>query len=72
MTLQLRHLDINDLIGSAGGDPWELNRTIQAGAPGEIGDLATAFRAASNCTQETVRIGVGPSRRRRSSDQRLQ
>jgi hypothetical protein len=54
MTLQLRHLDINDLIGSAGGDPWELNRTIQAGAPGEISDLATAFRAASNCTQETT------------------
>src|SRR3954451_11247097 len=54
MTLQLRHLDINDLIGSAGGDPWELNRTIQAGAPGEISDLATAFRAASNCTLETT------------------
>lgn len=54
MTLQLRHLDINDLIGSAGGDPWELNRTIQAGTPGEISELADAFRAASNCTQETT------------------
>jgi len=54
MTLQLRHLDVNDLIGSAGGDPWELNRTIQAGAPGEISELATAFRAASICTSETT------------------
>lgn len=54
MTVQLRHLDVNDLIGSAGGDPWKVNRTIQAGSPGEISDLATAFRAASNCTQETT------------------
>lgn len=54
MTLQLRHLDVNDLIGSAGGDPWEVDRTIQAGAPGEISELANAFRAASNCTQETT------------------
>ncbi|MFL6086948.1 MAG: hypothetical protein ACJ74F_27855 [Mycobacterium sp.] len=63
MTLQLRHLDINDLIGSAGGDPWELNRTIQAGAPGEISDLATAFRAASNCTQETTDEFVAAKKR---------
>ena len=54
MTLHLRHLGVDDLIDSAGGDPWELNRTIQAGAPGEISGLAASFRAASNCTQETT------------------
>jgi hypothetical protein len=63
MTLQLRHLDINDLIGAAGGDPWEINRTIQAGAPGEISDLATAFRSASNCTQETTDEFLSAKRR---------
>ena len=54
MTLHLQHLQAEDLIGAAGGDPWELNRTIQAGAPGEISDLADAFRQASSCTQETT------------------
>jgi hypothetical protein len=53
MTLQLRHLDVGDLIGSAGGDPWEVDRTIQAGEPGEINELANAFLAATTCTQET-------------------
>src|SRR5882757_5087978 len=54
MTLQLRHLDVNELIQSAGGDPWQVNRAIQAGSPGEISDLASAFREASVCTQETT------------------
>lgn len=54
MTLQLQHLNVGDLIGSAGGDPWELDRTIQAGAPGEISELASAFRQASSCSQETT------------------
>lgn len=53
MALQLRHLYVDDLISSAGGDPWKFDRTVQAGAPGEINELANAFRAASNCTQET-------------------
>lgn len=52
MTLQLRHLDVNELIRSAGGDPWQVNRAIQTGSPGEISDLASAFREASICTQE--------------------
>jgi hypothetical protein len=54
MALQLRHLDVGDLVGSAGGDPWEINRTVQAGAPGEINELANSFRSASACTHETT------------------
>lgn len=54
MTLGLRHLHVDDLIDAAGGDPWQLNRTIQAGSPGEISELAAAFREASSCTQETT------------------
>jgi hypothetical protein len=54
MTVELRHLDVNDLTSSAGGDPWDVDRTVQAGAPGEISELANSFRAASNCTQETT------------------
>jgi hypothetical protein len=41
MTVLLRHLDVHELTGSAGGDPWELNKTIQSGSPGEISELAT-------------------------------
>ena len=53
MTVLLRHLDVHELTGSAGGDPWELNKTIQSGSPGEISELATAFYEAGVCTQET-------------------
>jgi hypothetical protein len=53
MTVLLRHLDVHELTGSAGGDPWQLNKTIQSGSPGEISELATAFYEAGVCTQET-------------------
>jgi hypothetical protein len=51
MTVELRHLDIDELIGSAGGSPWQLNKSIQSGSPGEIDELATAFYQADVCTQ---------------------
>ena len=38
---------------AAGGDPWQLNKTIQSGSPGEISELAGAFYEAGVCTQET-------------------
>ncbi|WP_428847323.1 hypothetical protein [Mycolicibacterium cosmeticum] len=63
MPVQLRHLDVHDLIAAAGGDPWEVDRTIQAGAPGEISDLASAFREAGNCTQETTDEFLAAKRR---------
>ena len=51
--LTLKHLSIPELIGAAGGDPWKINDTIQAGSPGEISELATSFRAAGLCITET-------------------
>jgi hypothetical protein len=53
MTVLLRHLDVHELTGSAGGDPWQRNKTIQSGSPGEISELATAFYEAGVCTQDT-------------------
>ncbi len=50
---QLVYLNVPELIGAAGGDPWRVDDTIQAGAPGEISELATSFRNASVCTTET-------------------
>lgn len=50
---QLVHLSVPELIGAAGGDPWQVDDTIQAGAPGEISELAESFRAASVCVTET-------------------
>lgn len=51
--MELRHLDIEELIAKAGGDPWKLEQTIQSGAPGEISDLASAFYNAGVCMGET-------------------
>jgi hypothetical protein len=53
MTVDLRHLHVDELTRSAGGDPWKLNRTVQSGSPGEISELATAFYNAGVCTTET-------------------
>ncbi|MDX1883507.1 hypothetical protein [Mycolicibacterium sp. 120270] len=50
---QLVHLSVPELIDAAGGDPWRIDETIQAGAPGEISELATSFRNASVCITET-------------------
>jgi hypothetical protein len=51
--LTLKHLSVAELIGAAGGDPWQVDSTIQAGSPGEISELATSFHDASVCTTET-------------------
>ncbi|WP_101948007.1 hypothetical protein [Mycobacterium sp. 3519A] len=53
MSVLLRHLDIGELTGAAGGDPWQLNKTMQSGSPGAISELATAFYEAGVCAQET-------------------
>ncbi len=50
---QLVYLSVPELIGAAGGDPWHIDETIQAGAPGEISELATSFRNAGVCMTET-------------------
>lgn len=53
MTVDLKHLDVIVLTRSAGGDPWQINRTVQGGSPGEISELATAFYNAAARTTET-------------------
>lgn len=48
--MQLRHLSLPQLIETAGGDPWQVNSTLQSGNPGIIDDLARAFHNAGGCT----------------------
>ncbi|OBH31401.1 hypothetical protein A9X03_07385 [Mycobacterium sp. E1715] len=50
--MQLRYISIAALIAEAGGDPWAINRSLQAGRPGEISSLAEAFHRAGRCTDE--------------------
>lgn len=50
--MQLRYISIPALIAFAGGDPWVINRSLQAGSPGQISNLANAFRAAGRSTAE--------------------
>jgi hypothetical protein len=44
--MQLQHLSVPDLIAAAGGDPWEVNESVQNGRPAQISDLAQAFHNA--------------------------
>jgi hypothetical protein len=41
------------LIAEAGGDPWAVYQSLQAGRPAQISDLADAFHAAGRCTTES-------------------
>ncbi|RAU92521.1 hypothetical protein DQP58_18420 [Mycobacterium colombiense] len=50
--MQLQYLSIPALIGAAGGDPWAINASLQAGNPLLISNLAEAFRKAGRCTKE--------------------
>lgn len=50
--MQLQYLSIPALIAAAGGDPWAINASLQAGSPLQISNLAEAFRKAGRCTQE--------------------
>jgi hypothetical protein len=49
----LRYISIPALIAEAGGDPWAINQSLQAGRPAQISDLAEAFHAAGRCTTES-------------------
>jgi hypothetical protein len=51
--VQLRSIGIAALIAEAGGDPWAINQSLQAGRPAQISDLAEAFHAAGRCTTES-------------------
>ncbi|OBG72819.1 MULTISPECIES: alpha/beta hydrolase [unclassified Mycobacterium] len=50
--MQLKWLSVGDLIAAAGGDPWEVNRSLQAGSPSQISSLANAFHGAGRKTAE--------------------
>lgn len=50
--MELVWLSVAELIAQAGGDPWAINRSLQAGSPFEISQLAAAFHAAGRCTAE--------------------
>jgi Alpha/beta hydrolase len=50
--MQLRYISKPALIAAAGGDPWAINQSLQAGSPSQISDLAQAFHQAGRCTAE--------------------
>jgi hypothetical protein len=49
----LTHISIGALVGEAGGDPWQVDETMQSGDPGAIADLGRAFYNAGDCTAAT-------------------
>ncbi|OBF52695.1 hypothetical protein A5787_07145 [Mycobacterium sp. 852002-50816_SCH5313054-b] len=52
--MDFRHISSRDLIAEAGGDPWAINASLQAGQPAHIAALAQAFHDAGRCTAESA------------------
>lgn len=50
--MTLSNLSEAELIASAGGDPWAINQSLQAGSPLQISQLAEAFHGAGRHTAE--------------------
>src|ERR1700753_2019913 len=50
--MQLRYISVPALIAAAGGDPWAITKSLQAGSPLQISNLAEAFHSAGRCTTE--------------------
>lgn len=48
--MQLKWLSVADLIAKAGGDPWAINQSLQAGSPSQVSSLAEAFHGAGRHT----------------------
>lgn len=74
--MQLHCVSIALLIAEAGGDPWAINRSLQAGRPAQISDLAKAFHDAGASTAEAdaafnqaLRVSNGPGTGRTASTQ---
>lgn len=49
--MQLANLSQAELVAAAGGDPWAINQSLQAGSPFQIAQLAEAFHAAGRCSK---------------------
>lgn len=49
----LPYIDERALVAEAGGDPWAINASLQAGSPLQISNLASAFHRAGRCTAES-------------------
>src|SRR5208283_930361 len=65
--MHLRYVSIPHLIAEAGGDPWAINNSLQAGLPAQISDLAEAFHVAGRCTTESSKSFEEARRRFESS-----
>lgn len=50
--MQLKWLDVAELIARAGGDPWAIEKSLRAGSPSQISSLAEAFHGAGRRTAE--------------------
>jgi hypothetical protein len=51
--VQLQYLNLPWVIAAAGGDPWQVNLTLQSGNPAVVDELAQAFHNAGSCTAES-------------------
>lgn len=51
--MQLKYLNLPRLIEAAGGDPWQVDSTLQSGNPGVVDELAQAFHNAGGCTAQS-------------------
>ncbi|OBA59477.1 hypothetical protein A5647_17700 [Mycobacterium sp. 1100029.7] len=51
--MHLKHIVLALLVAEAGGDPWAINQSLQAGRPAQISDLAEAFHSAGRSTAES-------------------
>ncbi|MDD4866579.1 MAG: hypothetical protein PHQ28_05460, partial [Mycobacterium sp.] len=52
--MQLCYINIPALLSEAGGNPWEVAESLQAGRPAQIAALGQAFRDAGRCTSEAA------------------
>ncbi|EUA42879.1 hypothetical protein I552_7620 [Mycobacterium xenopi 3993] len=65
--VQLQNIDLGKLIAAAGGDPWQINASLQSGRPVQIAELGQAFHNAGQCTAEADNAFVEAYRRFESS-----
>ncbi|OBG29258.1 alpha/beta hydrolase [Mycobacterium sp. 852002-51057_SCH5723018] len=61
--MQFQYISRPHLIAEAGGDPWAIDQSLQAGRPAQISDLAQAFHDAGRCTADSA-AAFGEARRR--------